>query len=410
MPLFHIHGLVAALLVVALRRRERHLHARLPRARRSTAGSRARADLVHGGADDAPGRARAQARPGRGPRSLRFVRSSSAPLPPQSTTELEEAFGVPVIEAYGMTEAAHQIASNPLPPGARKPGSVGLPTGVEIAVLDEDGVPVPAGEVGEVAIKGPTVFAGYESNPEANAECVRRRLVPHRRRGLARRGRLPLPARAHQGDHQPRRREGRARGGRGGAARASGCRPGRGLRRPGHAAGRGRRRRRRARRGRSVTEHELQEHVASRLADFKVPRDRRDRRRDSQGARPERFSASASRNGSGIVDAARTSRAAGVRRSAHATRARAGELWAEMLDVERVGVDDDFFALGGDSILAAELSARIAERNGRVPPLTTLMWAPTLGAFCAAGRGRELGRRLAHRAGAARAAAGRRCS
>ncbi len=84
--------------------------------------------------------------------------------------ELEETFGVPVIEAYGMTEAAHQMASNPLPPGERKPGSVGLPTGLEIAVLGDDGRPAPAGETGRVAIKGPTVFAGYESNHEANAD------------------------------------------------------------------------------------------------------------------------------------------------------------------------------------------------------------------------------------------------
>ena len=69
-----------------------------------------------------------------------------------------------------MTEAAHQMASNPLPPGERKPGSVGLPTGAEIAVLGEHGLPTRAGEIGDVAIKGSTVFAGYESNKEANAE------------------------------------------------------------------------------------------------------------------------------------------------------------------------------------------------------------------------------------------------
>ena len=103
-------------------------------------------------------------------RPLRFIRSSSAPLPARVHAELEEAFGVPVIEAYGMTEAAHQMASNPLPPRERKPGSVGLPTGAEIAVLGERRPPARAGEIGDVAIKGSTVFAGYESNKEANAE------------------------------------------------------------------------------------------------------------------------------------------------------------------------------------------------------------------------------------------------
>ncbi len=83
--------------------------------------------------------------------------------------DIEEKFGVPVLEAYGMTEAAHQMASNPLPPSARKPGSVGCGTAVEIAILDETGELLPPGATGEVSIKGPNVFAGYEGNAEANA-------------------------------------------------------------------------------------------------------------------------------------------------------------------------------------------------------------------------------------------------
>jgi acyl-CoA synthetase (AMP-forming)/AMP-acid ligase II len=83
--------------------------------------------------------------------------------------ELEESFGAPVLEAYGMTEAAHQIASNPVPPGARKAGSVGRGTSVEISILDETGQLLPAGAKGEVAIRGANVFEGYEGNSEANA-------------------------------------------------------------------------------------------------------------------------------------------------------------------------------------------------------------------------------------------------
>jgi acyl-CoA synthetase (AMP-forming)/AMP-acid ligase II len=83
--------------------------------------------------------------------------------------EGEEKFGVPMLEAYGMTEAAHQMASNPLPPGTRKPGSVGCGTSVHIAVLNKAGDLLPAGATGEVSIKGPNVFGGYEGNPEANA-------------------------------------------------------------------------------------------------------------------------------------------------------------------------------------------------------------------------------------------------
>ena len=102
---------------------------------------------------------------------LRFIRSSSASLPPQVMAALEEAFGVPVIEAYGMTEASHQMASNPLPPRAHHAGSVGLAAGPEIAVMDEGGALLPPGALGEVVIRGRNVTAGYENNPGANASA-----------------------------------------------------------------------------------------------------------------------------------------------------------------------------------------------------------------------------------------------
>jgi oxalate---CoA ligase len=102
---------------------------------------------------------------------LRFVRSSSSSMPPQVIREIEAAFNAPLIESYGMTEATHQMASNPLPPAVRKPGSVGIAAGPEIAILSEDGVVLPQGAVGEIAIRGPNVTAGYESNAKANAEA-----------------------------------------------------------------------------------------------------------------------------------------------------------------------------------------------------------------------------------------------
>jgi len=100
---------------------------------------------------------------------LRLIRSSSSSLPPQVMTALEETFGAPVIESYGMTEAAHQMASNPLPPAARKPGAVGIAAGPEVAIMDDDGNLLPQGEIGEVVIRGPNVTKGYENNPDANA-------------------------------------------------------------------------------------------------------------------------------------------------------------------------------------------------------------------------------------------------
>lgn len=102
--------------------------------------------------------------------ALRLVRSSSSSLPPQVMAALEDTFGAPVIESYGMTEAAHQMASNPLPPAARKPGSVGLGAGPEVRIMDPDGTFLRPGETGEIVIRGSNVTDGYEANPEANAE------------------------------------------------------------------------------------------------------------------------------------------------------------------------------------------------------------------------------------------------
>ena len=107
--------------------------------------------------------------PAPGADTLRFIRSCSAALPPILMAELEEQFGAPVLEAYGMTEAAHQMTSNPLPPGERLAGSVGPGTGVDLAIMDEDGALLDQGDRGEVVIKGANVITGYESNPEANA-------------------------------------------------------------------------------------------------------------------------------------------------------------------------------------------------------------------------------------------------
>jgi acyl-CoA synthetase (AMP-forming)/AMP-acid ligase II len=100
---------------------------------------------------------------------LRFIRSSSASLPAQVMLELARTFKAPVIEAYGMTEATHQMASNPLPPRAQKPGSVGLAAGPKVRIAHEvenrliDGT-------GEIVISGDNVTPGYESNPDANAK------------------------------------------------------------------------------------------------------------------------------------------------------------------------------------------------------------------------------------------------
>jgi oxalate---CoA ligase len=101
---------------------------------------------------------------------LRFIRSCSAALAPSVASALEQAFAAPVLEAYAMTEAAHQMTSNPLPPGIRKFGSAGRAAGPEIAILDAAGNILPTNTPGEVAIRGPNVFDFYINNPKANAD------------------------------------------------------------------------------------------------------------------------------------------------------------------------------------------------------------------------------------------------
>lgn len=171
MPLFHVHGLVASTLatftsggtVVVPTKFSPLSFWRTVREHRATWYSAV--PTIH---QLLLARAERGKRPA-GAEHLRFVRSCSASLAPQLMRDLEDAFGAPVVEAYGMTEAAHQMTSNPLPPGERRPGSVGVGSSVKVSIMDADGRHLPAGEAGEVVIQGPNVTGGYENNPEANA-------------------------------------------------------------------------------------------------------------------------------------------------------------------------------------------------------------------------------------------------
>ena len=104
---------------------------------------------------------------------LRFARSCSSALPAPLHREFEQRFGVPLLEAYGMTEASHQMCSNPLPPGQRRPGTVGRATGVDVRIVDDTWEPLPVGSPGEVVIRGASVVEEYRGNPEATAANFR---------------------------------------------------------------------------------------------------------------------------------------------------------------------------------------------------------------------------------------------
>jgi acyl-CoA synthetase (AMP-forming)/AMP-acid ligase II len=174
MPLFHVHGLVASTLatlasggsVIAPRRFSASTFWDESAAHGATWYSavptihRILLSRAEDGASDHSGH------------GLRFARSCSSALPGPLMDAFERSFGLPLVEAYGMTEAAHQMASNPLPPGERRAGSVGQPTGTEIAILDEAWRPVAAG-AGEVCVRGPGVVDAYRANPDATAASFR---------------------------------------------------------------------------------------------------------------------------------------------------------------------------------------------------------------------------------------------
>src|SRR5262249_542830 len=168
MPLFHVHGLVASTLstllsggaVVVPGKFNPLSFWRTVRDTRSTWYSAV--PTIHNLLLARAGNERPA-----GSECLRFIRSCSAALPPEMMEKMEHKFGAAVLEAYGMTEASHQMASNPQPPRVRKPGSVGPGTGVRIGIMDEEGNLLASGQRGEVVIQGPNVVGGYENNPEA---------------------------------------------------------------------------------------------------------------------------------------------------------------------------------------------------------------------------------------------------
>jgi acyl-CoA synthetase (AMP-forming)/AMP-acid ligase II len=170
MPLFHVHGLIGATLSTFYAGGSLVVPARfsagafwpLAGAHRVTWYSAV--PTIHQvllGRADADGAPRES--------GFRFIRSCSSALAPATLAQLEARFGAPVLEAYAMTEASHQMTANPLPPAVHKPGSVGRGANVDVAIMDEAGNLLPQGAAGEVVIRGPNVTRGYHKNPEANA-------------------------------------------------------------------------------------------------------------------------------------------------------------------------------------------------------------------------------------------------
>lgn len=313
---------------------------------------------------------------------LRFIRSSSAAMPARVMENLENIFNAPVIESYGMTEASHQMASNPLPPGCRKPGSVGVAAGPEVAIMDEAGNLQPAGVIGEVAIRGANVMHGYANNSAANAEAFTRGWFRTGDQGyLDTEGYLFLTGRikelinragekispreiddillAHPAVEQ--------------AVTFAVAHPTLGEEVAAAVV---------LRRGTNTTTWELMEFAAKKLADFKVPRQIAivDEIPKSPTGKLQRIGLGAKL---GIATAEQpTSRdAINYEEPKTEMEEQITEVWKKVLRLERIGRGDNFFNIGGDSVLATQVVSRMRKELRRHISLTIMFAAPTVAAL-----------------------------
>lgn len=323
---------------------------------------------------------------------LRFVRSSSAPLPPRVASDLEAALGIPVIEAYGMTEAAHQIASNPLPPRVRKPGTVGLPAGPEIAVVDADGQVVGLDEAGEIAIRGENLTPGYVANPEANRAAFADGWF---RTGDAGRmdadGYLTITGRLKEIVN---------RGGEKVAPREvdeallahPAVRQAVAFAAPHPTLGEDVAAAVVLKDGGNATGEELRRFLFERIADFKVP---------SRIVITKDIPTSATGKIQRLGLAAHFARELAVAMvlPADALETAVAKIFSEVLGTKPVGAAHNFFALGGDSLRGGQVLSRVQARLGVDLPPLALFRSPTVAEFA-----REIGARMAALAPAKRAA------
>lgn len=303
---------------------------------------------------------------------LRFIRSSSASLPPSVITRLERYFAVPVIEAYGMTEATHQIASNPLPPEKRKPSTVGLARGTNIRILDSSGQCLPAGSTGNIAIQGKGITPGYVENPLANAEAFQNGFFATGDLGfLDSEGYLTLTGRSKEILNRaglkisPREIDEALLDIEGVADAVAFAQPHRSLGEDIVAAVC-------LTPGANLSPEDIRGRLFERLADFKVP---------SQIVIVEELpvGATGKRQRLQMWDALKPHFAAAYRAPTTAVETMISELFAEALNMQTIGLDENFFNCGGDSILGLDVTALLGEHlDCNIAP-TLLFRHPTPG-------------------------------
>jgi acyl-CoA synthetase (AMP-forming)/AMP-acid ligase II/acetyltransferase-like isoleucine patch superfamily enzyme/acyl carrier protein len=302
---------------------------------------------------------------------MRFIRSSSAALPERVMAALEDVFKAPVIESYGMTEAAHQMASNPLPSLPRKAGSVGIAAGPDVAIMDESGNLVPAGEIGEVVIRGANVTSGYENNTSANKSAFTNGWFRTGDQGrFDKEGYLFLTGRLkemiNRGGEKIAPREvdetliqhpaiaqaiafavPHATLGEDVAAAVV------------------------LKEGAVVTESEILDFAAARLVDFKVPSQVLivDEIPKGPTGKLQRI---------GLADKLAAKRSSSFVAPKTLDEEQLAEIWIRLLHVKQVGIRDSFYALGGDSLSSAVMITEIEKQLHVKLSLAAFLRSPTI--------------------------------
>ncbi|MGW5652742.1 non-ribosomal peptide synthetase [Streptomyces humi] len=318
-----------------------------------------------------PGRATAAAT------GLRFVRSASAPLPRHVHEELENLFGAPVLEAYGMSEAGSLIASNPLPPGRRRPGSVGLPVGEPVAILDPEGRRLGPGQSGTVAIRGANVTAGYENAPDANREAFHEGWLRTGDEGhLDEDGYLHLTGRTKEIINRGGSKVSPAEIDEVLAAHPA-VRTAVAFGVPHPTLGEDVAVAVVTRPGATAEEQDIREFAARRLAGHKVPS-------------RVHFVPEVPRTSAGKVRRLELARRLAARDADRPTAAPRGRVaavvaavWADVLGREEAGEHDNFFDLGGDSLSLAKAAVRLGGALGRELTVVEMTMHPTVASLAA---------------------------
>ena len=312
-------------------------------------------------------------------RRLRLVRSVSAPLPTATKSAFEQAFGVPIVEIYGMSETAGVITSNPLPPAKRPHGSVGLPAGPEVRILDPDGRALPPGETGEVAIRGANVMAGYEGSGEVDAAVFHEGwfrsgdlgyfdadgylYLSGRLKDMVNRGGEKVSP--HEVDQvllaHPTVAD---------AATFAVPHPSLGedvaaavVLKP----------------GATVSRDDLGSYLRERLAFFKIPRIIHFVERIPRGANGKLQRATLSKTLGGESVAAASGPGFVAPQSPVARML--AEIWSKILKSDAIGANDDFFALGGSSLKAASFINELQQRWGDTVYVSSVFDAPTIAKY-----------------------------